>query len=74
MGNVSSYDHLAARLGIYSMQAQRVMQQLAGYGLLVQLTKGTPRAKGVRGEAGTYQWLLRDQQVVSSAEPQEVMI
>jgi hypothetical protein len=69
-----SYDHLAARLGIYSMQAQRVMQQLAGYGLLVQLTKGTPRAKGVRGEAGTYQWLLRDQQVVSSAEPQEVMI
>jgi hypothetical protein len=53
-----SYENLAARLDVFPMQAQRIMRQLAAYGLLKQLAKGTRRGKGVRGEAGTYQWML----------------
>ena len=40
------------------MQAQRIMRQLAGYGLVKLLKKGTRRVAGVRGDAGTYQWLV----------------
>jgi hypothetical protein len=56
-----SFNQLGDRLGIHPMQAQRIMRQLQGYGLLKQLKKGTQRAAGVRGEAGTYQWLLQRQ-------------
>ena len=34
------------------------MRQLEIYGLLRLLKKGTRRAAGVPGEAGTYKWLL----------------
>lgn len=54
-----SFDHLGDRLGIFSMQAQRIMRQLAGYGLIDQLEKGTRRTKGVRGNAGKYRWMLQ---------------
>jgi hypothetical protein len=57
-----SFNHLADRLGIFPMQAQRIMRQLESYGLIKQVKKGTRRAAGVRGEAGTYQWLLQSQQ------------
>jgi hypothetical protein len=53
-----SFDHLGARLGVFAMQAQRIMRQLEGYGLIKQVKKGTRRAPGVRGEAGTYRWQL----------------
>jgi hypothetical protein len=53
-----SYNHLADRLGIFPMQAQRIMRQLESYGLIKLLKKGTRRAVGVRGEAGTYQLLI----------------
>jgi len=53
-----SFNHLADRLGIFPMQAQRIMRQLESYGLIKLLKKGTRRAVGVRGEAGEYQWLL----------------
>ena len=53
-----SFDHLADRLGIFPMQAQRTMRQLESYGLVKLLKKGTRRAAGVPGEAGTYQWLI----------------
>lgn len=56
-----SFNHLGDRLGIHPPQAQRTMRQLESYGLLKQLKKGTRRAAGVRGEAGTYQWLLQPQ-------------
>lgn len=53
-----SFDHLADRLGIFPTQAQRVMRQVENYGLIALLKKGTRRAAGVRGEAGTYRWLI----------------
>ena len=53
-----SFNHLADRLGIFPMQAQRIMQQLESYGLIKLLEKGTRRAKDVPGKAGTYQWLI----------------
>ncbi len=53
-----SFNQLGDRLGIFPMQAQRIMRQLESYGLTKLLKKGTRRAAGVRGEAGTYQWLL----------------
>lgn len=53
-----SFDHLGDRLGIFPMQAQRVMRQLGNYGLIKLVKKGNRRAAGVRGEAGIYKWLL----------------
>ncbi len=53
-----SFNHLADRLGIFPPEAQRIMRQLEIYGLVKLLKKGTRRAAGVRGEAGTYQWLI----------------
>ena len=53
-----SFNHLADRLGIFPMQAQRIMRQLESYGLIKLLKKGTKRAAGVRGNAGTYQWFV----------------
>lgn len=53
-----SFNHLSDRLGIFPMQAQRIMWQLENYGLIKLLKKGTRRAAGVRGEAGIYQWQL----------------
>jgi len=53
-----SFNHLADRLGIFPMQAQRIMRQLESYGLIKLLKKGTRRAAGVRAEAGSYQWLI----------------
>ena len=34
------------------MQAQHIMRQLQGYGLIDMVKKGTRRAAGVRGKAG----------------------
>ncbi len=53
-----SFNQLGDRLGIYPTQAQRIMRQLQGYGLIVMVKKGVRRAAGVRGEAGIYQWML----------------
>ncbi len=53
-----SFNHLASRLEIHPMQAQRILRQLAIYGLIRLLKKGTRRAPGVTGEAGTYRWQL----------------
>jgi hypothetical protein len=53
-----SFNHLADRLGIFPMQAQRIMRQLEAYGLINLLKKGTRRAAGVRSEAGSYKWLI----------------
>jgi hypothetical protein len=53
-----SFEHLGARLGVFPIQAQRIMRQLEIYGLLKLLEKGTKRALGVPGKAGTYRWLL----------------
>ena len=53
-----SFNQLGDRLGIFPVQAQRILRQLQGYGLIVMVKKGTRRAAGVRGEAGIYQWLL----------------
>jgi len=52
-----SFGDLGDRLGIHPPQAQRVMCQLEGYGLIRLKEKGTRRARGVRGVAGTYAWL-----------------
>lgn len=51
-----SFNHLADRLGVYPMQAQRIMRQLESYGLIKTLKKGTKRALGIRAEAGIYHW------------------
>lgn len=53
-----SFSHLADRLGFHPMQAQRILRQLEIYGLIRLLQKGTRRAQGVKGEAGTYRWQL----------------
>ncbi|MGH7953539.1 MAG: hypothetical protein ACREFE_16715 [Limisphaerales bacterium] len=53
-----SFNQLGDRLGIFPMQAQRIMRQFASVGLVVPLKKGTRRAAGVRGEAGEYKWAL----------------
>ena len=53
-----SFNQLGDRLGIFPMQAQRIMRQLESYGLIKLLKKGTRRAAGVRGEAGSYQWTI----------------
>ena len=53
-----SFNELGDRLGIFPMQAQRIMRQLQGYGLIDMVKRGTRRAAGVRGEAGIYQWML----------------
>jgi hypothetical protein len=53
-----AYGHLAARVGVYPTQAQRAMCQFAIFGILKLVKKGTRRAPGMRGEAGTYEWLL----------------
>ncbi len=53
-----SFNQLGDRLGIFPMQAQRIMRQFKSYGLIKLLKKGTRRAPGVRGEAGTYRWQL----------------
>ena len=53
-----SFDQLYARLGIFPMQAQRVMRSFEKNSLLKQVTKGTMRSAGQAGKAGTYQWLL----------------
>jgi hypothetical protein len=53
-----SFDHLACRLGLHGTQAQRILRQFESYRLLKLLEKGTRRAAGVRGKAGTYRWLL----------------
>jgi hypothetical protein len=53
-----SFGHLADRLGIFPMQAQRIMRQFESDGLIQLLKKGTRRAAGKRGEAGSYQWLV----------------
>jgi len=57
-----SFNHLADRLGIFPPQAQRMMRDLINYGLIHPLKKGTRRAQGIKGEAGTYKWLLQPQQ------------
>jgi hypothetical protein len=54
-----AFGHLADRLGIFGMQAQRIMRRLETFGLLKLLKKGVRRASGVQGLAGTYQWLLK---------------
>lgn len=61
-----SFNHLADRLGIFPMQAQRIMRQLEIYGLIRLLTKGTRRGPGVKGEAGIYRWQLPSPQVQTS--------
>ena len=53
-----SFNHLADRIGIFSMQTQRIMRRLESYGMIKLLRRGTRRAAGVRGEAGIYQWLI----------------
>lgn len=53
-----SFNQLGDRLGIFPVQAQRIMRQLQGYGLIVVVKKGIKRAVGVRGEAGIYQWMV----------------
>lgn len=53
-----AFGHLADRLGIYGPQAQRIMRQLAIYGLIDLREKGTRRAAKVQGKAGVYKWLL----------------
>jgi hypothetical protein len=53
-----SFNHLGDRLGIFPMQAQRIMWQLENYGLIKLLQKGTRRSAGVPGIAGKYQWLI----------------
>jgi hypothetical protein len=50
--------HLGDRLGIKSMQAQRVMKRLLRLRLIALVERGTRRSAGVRGTAGCYQWLL----------------
>ena len=53
-----SCGHLGERLGMYSTEAQRLLRTLEHYRLIETIKKGTRRALGVRGEAGTYRWLL----------------
>jgi hypothetical protein len=53
-----SFNKLGDRLGIFPMQAQRIMRQLESYGLIKLVKKGTRRAAGVPSEAGSYQWML----------------
>ena len=53
-----SCGHLGDRLGMYSTEAQRLLRTLETYRLIETIKKGTRRAPGVRGEAGTYRWLL----------------
>ena len=53
-----SCGHLGERLGMYSTEAQRLLRTLENYRLLATIKKGTRRAPGVRGLAGTYRWLL----------------
>ena len=53
-----AFNHLADRLGIFPMQAQRIMRQLESYELIKLLKKGTRRAAGIRAEAGSYKWLI----------------
>ena len=53
-----SFEHLGDRLDIFPIQAQRVMRQLAIYGLMELVEKGTRRAAGISGKAGTYRWRL----------------
>jgi hypothetical protein len=54
-----SFSELGARLGVFPMQAQRIMLRLESYGLIGLSQKGTRRAPGVQAKAGEYRWLLR---------------
>jgi hypothetical protein len=64
-----SFDQLALRLGNYPMQAQRIMRQMEGQGLLKLLEKGKRREPGVKAVAGTYKWLLVSPQLTNSTTP-----
>jgi hypothetical protein len=61
-----SFNQLGDRLGIYPMQAQRIMRQLEIYGLITLVRQGTRRAAGVRGEAGVYRLQLMPPQKTPS--------
>lgn len=54
-----SFTQLGDRLGIFPTQAQRIMRQFAGYGLLKLVQPGTRRSKAVPGKAGSYEWMLK---------------
>ena len=53
-----SCDQLGNRLGLHPPQAHRIMRTMQSYGIIKLLEKGTLRAKGLRGKAGSYQWCL----------------
>jgi hypothetical protein len=53
-----SYDDLGARLGLYSVQAQRIIRIFEGVGWLEIIQIGTRHTTGQRGRATRYRWLL----------------
>lgn len=53
-----SFNQLGDRLGVFPMQAQRIMRQLESYGIVKLTKKGTRRAPGIAGEAGEYVWCI----------------
>lgn len=66
-----SFDNLGLRLGKQPTQAQRIMRQMEGHGLLKLLKKGNRRKPGVKAVAGTYLWLLIPQQGTQAVDSGE---
>lgn len=53
-----SYDDLAGRLGIFPVQAQRILGILNNEGWIEITEKGTRHTPGQRGRATRYRWIL----------------
>jgi hypothetical protein len=54
-----SFGQCGGRIGVFPIQAQRIMRKLSSIGIIALVKRGTRRAAGVRCEAGTYQWQLQ---------------
>jgi hypothetical protein len=63
-----SYDDLAARLGNFPVQAQRILGILEGEGWIKITEKGTRHTKGQPGRATRYQWSLEEADPSSSPQ------
>ncbi len=65
----ASFEHFGLRLELHPPQAQRIMRQLEGVGLLKLLEKGERRAPGVKPKAGIYKWLLPPSSTANDSTP-----
>ncbi len=53
-----SCHELATRLGLFDMEAGRILQRLEKHGIITKIENGTKHQKGQRGVASTWRWAL----------------